>query len=533
MSEEREQLPLDARLLSLAIIELNISRRNVAIYPEDHPLIKQAIGKAFAHLQSLFEIRNEITLAVAKDVLIIDDYFLEKKNPVYRDFASALFAMGIASVSFISGVTEDEITLFHRVLTLDPEEIRAKGGINALVEEMGITHIRPQSVDYSAFHFSEGDTRKEDQTNVWEDYTYGLLRGQLITEEDAAKIRGIPPEMFARIVNRTMNNDAGQEAYDNVITAYLKKSSEERRLRKGSLGDLSAFISGLKPALKKQFLSGTFRFLSPDPMLAKTISEQFTSDQLMDLLREINERDEIIPETLRTIMEKFASIGQKEFVMDTKLIPSGVSLFDDIQLDPEMARLFRKDRYDDFVSADYKKELQIIMGRDVQSATGAVVRDVQKECEDELLDSYTTAVCFELLDREGMLSEEELEKVSDYLKRNSRMFVETGQFHELVKIHDFSKTLVDRPAYASVSREVFEEMRSEVFIQQFLSFLRFWGRKNREDAIELSKRLSKSLTEPLFHALIEEENSSLRGFYLSILSSFGQDVGGLSGETCL
>jgi len=35
-------------------------------------------------------VRPEITLAVAKDVLIIDDRQLDAKNPVYREFALAL-----------------------------------------------------------------------------------------------------------------------------------------------------------------------------------------------------------------------------------------------------------------------------------------------------------------------------------------------------------------------------------------------------------------------------------------------------------
>ncbi|MGW8272751.1 MAG: hypothetical protein ACWGN7_05110, partial [Thermodesulfovibrionales bacterium] len=72
MQQDKEKLPLDAKLLSLAIIELNISRRNVSIDPENHPSVRNSIKKAHGHLQSLFELRSEITLAAAKDTLVID-----------------------------------------------------------------------------------------------------------------------------------------------------------------------------------------------------------------------------------------------------------------------------------------------------------------------------------------------------------------------------------------------------------------------------------------------------------------------------
>lgn len=74
MIKKKENLPLDTRLLSDAIIELNISRHNVAIYPRSHPIVEKSLNLAFGYLQKLFELRKEITLAVANDMLIIDDY---------------------------------------------------------------------------------------------------------------------------------------------------------------------------------------------------------------------------------------------------------------------------------------------------------------------------------------------------------------------------------------------------------------------------------------------------------------------------
>jgi hypothetical protein len=76
MTHKNDEIPLDAKLLSYAIIELNISRRNVAIYPRDHPSVENTLTNAFKFLKQLFGMRSEITLAIAKDTIIIDSTWL-------------------------------------------------------------------------------------------------------------------------------------------------------------------------------------------------------------------------------------------------------------------------------------------------------------------------------------------------------------------------------------------------------------------------------------------------------------------------
>jgi len=184
MPEEKDKLPLDARLLSEAIIELNISRRNVAIYPKGHPSVEKALNKAFDHLGKLFELRSDITVAVAKDTLIIDDYFLDKKNPVYREFALNLNAINIAYVTFINGLTKDELYKLHSLLS---ENIKNTplNEIQEKVNESGLIHIKVGFVDFGAFKFNEGETKKEDALDepLWERYIYGLLEGTLETDD--------------------------------------------------------------------------------------------------------------------------------------------------------------------------------------------------------------------------------------------------------------------------------------------------------------------------------------------------------------
>ena len=91
------KLPLDAKLLSNAVIELNIARHILSLYSREHQLVQLSLDKTIAILADLFELRPEISLAVAKDTLIIDERPLDPKNPVYREFALALSRMSVAA----------------------------------------------------------------------------------------------------------------------------------------------------------------------------------------------------------------------------------------------------------------------------------------------------------------------------------------------------------------------------------------------------------------------------------------------------
>lgn len=149
MTGRVENLPLDTRLLSDAIIELNISRHNVAIYPRNHPVVEKSLSLVFEHLKKLFELRHDITLAIAKDTLIIDDFSLDKKNPVYREFALCLYRMHIASLTFMSGLTQEEIYAFHSFL-LEPARNYSPEDVQTSFNKHRISHIKAEFIDYSA-----------------------------------------------------------------------------------------------------------------------------------------------------------------------------------------------------------------------------------------------------------------------------------------------------------------------------------------------------------------------------------------------
>src|SRR5512143_490435 len=182
-----QEVPLDMRLLTEAVIELNISRKNVGIYPPGHIQIAKSIDRVFQFLERLFEIRSEMTLGVAKDTLLVGQDYLDQKNPVYRDFALSMNQRGIAAVTFVRGLEREELTRFHRILTTKPDDIEAAGGIEKVMAGSSIGHIRIMAVDYGSFHVTEeqeiatpqGKADEKQDLALWQDFVSHLSAGTL------------------------------------------------------------------------------------------------------------------------------------------------------------------------------------------------------------------------------------------------------------------------------------------------------------------------------------------------------------------
>jgi len=224
--KKKDKLPIDAKLLTDALIELNISRRSVGLYPPEHPITKESLGKAFDFLQKLFEIRSSITIGIAKDTLVVDEYTLERKNPVFRDFALSIHAKGIAAITFYSGATMDELLGLHQLITA--KDVPVGKAFIELAEKKGLTHIKLSPLDISKFGFIEGSFReKASDVKIWEDYIYGLLEGRLSDSDAEGVILGLPPEVIADFINREMDEDTSEVSYDKVITTYLRRREEK------------------------------------------------------------------------------------------------------------------------------------------------------------------------------------------------------------------------------------------------------------------------------------------------------------------
>ncbi len=519
MAENVEKVPIDARLLSDAIIELNISRRNVSIYPQNHPSVDKSLSRAFSLMQKLFELRPEITLAVAKDTLIIDDRYLEKKHPVYREFALHMSALNIAYVTFLTGLTKEELYAFHRYISSKVDDSRSES-LEEKFRDLNLIHIRAGFVDYSSFAFDEGktDTGLATREDLWERYVYGLLEGTLQPDGVSDEMCEIPPEVLARLLNRVAADDIREESYDQVITSYMRRSSESA-FSSRDIRRLLDFINGLKPELKRQFLSSTVRTVAKDMDAAYKALSGTSVDEIIELLSAINEQKMVIPEALKNLLDKLSHLPQES--MDG-VMNGDSALIDDIFLSPEIVNLLGAGDFKAYVDDSYQREIQKLMDYKTGNAPLGL-RELEKEYSDDVVEKDFNQTILEILPL-PILKEDEYRFFLNRVREQIDHFIWTGQYGQILNILGVLASNVEKGVFPDLASEVIDAMHSSEFVDTVIESFRIVGRRVGDEAWRLCEHYGDRIISPLFDALISEEVSAVRKFFVGILQRFGDRI---------
>jgi hypothetical protein len=518
----KSDLPLDTRLLSEAIYELNISRHNVSIYPRNHPIVEKSLGQAYSFLLKLFELRNEVTLAIAKDTLIIDDNYLDKKNPVYKDFATCLSQKSIAYLTFMSGLTKEELYSLHQFLLADIQN-SSSDQIQNIINDYKFIHIKIGLVDYAAFHFTEGKlSPEESETSIWEKYVYGLLEGKLVTENTSMGIQEIKPSKLAAIINKFDIEAFKEESYDRVITSYVRKSMDTA-FSVMELRTLLNFINGLKPELKRQFLSSVVGNIAGDMESAQKALKEMSLDEVINLLDHINEQMIVIPDTLKNVLDKFAHINHEK--VDQTSYGSGL-IEDDILLSSEITSLLSEANFGAFVSETYQGEILQLLKYDSKQTIGDQLKDFDHEWKDEEIETVFSLALLEVLspEREDILSPEDYVAFVDILKEQAIQLIDTCQYKEVLKIIKVLESNIakdDCPDEASTHMQYFY---SKDFIGSIIDSFSVMGKQQRGDVIPLTNHYGAQMIPYLMDSLIDEESPTARRFILSLLTGFSEKV---------
>lgn len=516
---QQENLPLDARLLSNAIIELNISRHNVSIYPAGHPLVIKSLNRAFEFLEKLFELRDEITLAIAKDTIIIDEHSLDKKNPVYKDFALHMHRMNIAYVTFVNGLTSDELYSFHRFLLEDTEGI-SLDEIKERFLEYNLTHIRLGFIDYRAFTLGEIEAgEKENKKRLWEWYVHGLLTGELNLDSQPERLHEIPPDLLARILNKMSTDEIKEEAYDRVIADYLRESSE-RSLTGKDIRRILEVIDGLNPELKKQFLASSSRELSKrDISYVEKMLKETPVEDVIEFIKKFSEHGVSMPDDLRNLINKFSRLAPERI---ENIDMGGDIIADDIVLPPDVTSLLSGGGFEEYVNEAYEKEIRRLLNMEAQVINPEMAKELENQWNEETIDKDFTHIVLDILssDKSEILDEEDYRLLSIFLPRQMKEFIDTGQYGEALRIIETCEERIRKKA-----KDLPLSIDSDELLSSLADSLRVVGRRNKDEAIKLCSYYGEKIIPYLIHALITEGSQTTRSLLLNILISFGERSG--------
>jgi hypothetical protein len=436
MAEEKpkteEKLTIDARLLSEAVIEFNISRKNVGLYPPGHIRITNAIDKAFGHITKLFEYRSSITLGITKNSLIIDNKALDSRNPVYRECARSFHDLGIAGITFQTGLQKGELVRLHEIMTRkDPPT--GKAIVEAAVDA-DIKYLKLSPIDHTSFKFISDKSRMGDGKggagggrDTTEDYVYGLLEGKLAGGgvDDSRVLLGLSAKDIAAAIEKS--EEKSEESYDHVISAYMSKTDKDR-LSPLAMKKLVSVMDNLSEDARQQFLSRASSHLASDIQSVEHTLRNMPASEIEKITEFFTNKASGLPDSLKNVIDKLSTLssdkGKFAFDMQT---PKG-TLLHDIDMGETLKDLFSEDKFESYVSTGYKKQLERMLAAPVEAVQGQI-KDLDKECHPDVVDRVTSEIMLEVINQPSMERDDYLNIITT-LTHQATDFVMTGRFDE-------------------------------------------------------------------------------------------------------
>lgn len=220
-----------AREVADFLIELSIALHKHAIYPAGHPLLDQAVEVLVTRTTALLhELRPTITFAVARRQLIIEGVATDPNHPVLTELAQRLFRHHIGALRVSHGVTRDELRGLLTTVSVDAGRLEVPIGLGDPDVLQQWPHLRLFALTFEQLQLLQeeddetGDApRRTSAAALW----VGLARAALAAEGEELVLTD--PSVIAQAINTHLRD----EAYDQVVVAYLLQIANELKQRTG------------------------------------------------------------------------------------------------------------------------------------------------------------------------------------------------------------------------------------------------------------------------------------------------------------
>lgn len=514
---------LDTKLLSNFIYQMNIVRRQGSAYPPGHQVIVTAAERTLKVLEQLTRSAPQITIGIARDRLMLGSAQLDPGNPVYREYARALFAHGLVAVTIHRELQAEELCTFCRLLACKPDEMLEQNGLVAASAAAGIEHIGLTPLDFRQFQtrevFRPSDFHPAETAaspSPWDRFVGSLLaslEGEQTTT--APNDPSATPERLANVLSARAA--AGCEGYDQAITTFLRDLDREQLsqgLHNRQLDRFRTFVSELQAPLRRQFLTSTFSALAVQEERAEEILSRFSNEILLDALSDLNERQGDIPPFILHLLSQLAPHGTA--------LPHAKRPGSPADACVPLKLVFNKHRADDFVPEDYQALLRQCPARQpAPTLPPEVIEGLRNSIDEQTMEQRLCAIISHLLQTGGSQSQQS--GLKNQLAALIRHFVATGDFASLADLHR-QFACRDAETTASSGDNPTAIFASYHFTREIVRALSIWPPEKLPEIRELIHQVGTPFIPLLLDCLADEPDRTLRYQYLQLLGAMGPAI---------
>ena len=515
----------DKPLLTTFLHELNISRRQLSLYPPEHPQITTSVNRTLEILEDLFQSDPVITLGIAPDALYFEQLWLDKEDPANREFAQFFSSLGIASISFRRGLKSSELIRFNLLLRSDPGTAESFGHFDKLLEQHHIEHISVILIDYDAFQ-ARSDLAGNGSTaenHLWESFLHGLHSGILdFGNPDSTLDLGTIADIFnQKLVGSQAERDQSSRSIGLFIeNSLLPKTTPQ--IPSDNDKKLAMLLEQLSPDAQQEFLNSAFQTLDRHRDEAPDVLKKIPRHLIQNTIAGKDRQDLNLSSRLFGLINNLASSPDQEFQQNIKTKSAPLST--------EMVRarldvLFSEEQQDSYMPDSYQSALHSILSNKI---TGTIPDEekqkLKEQIETQSVEENCVAIIFELLQNQP--DPEQEKSIEQNLLELSRFFLDVGDFVNLRAIYDnWSEYLYSGHSAATVFDEkVLSSHTQSTFMAEVLDGIDLWGEEKHQEIADYIIAVGEPYSESVIEFLGLAPKWSERQLWMEILEGIGGDA---------
>ncbi len=500
--------------LSNFVHELNVFRRQVALYPPAHPKTLTGADKILAELVKLRKYGDSISLGVTPDSLLFNGDHLDTDNPSCRDLGAFFSTLDIAVISFYQSLEATELIEFWRLLS-DRTIGRSTTSLDSALKEYQINHIRLRITDYRTF---TSDTETPElttvKTDVWKEFVQSLIPGH---DGVGVDDHGNHAEQLAQMLNNSAN-DTDCSALTSRLVHHLIEQS--RRSADGIGRQLYEFSKKLKPNIRQSFHQDTLQTLDDRPDLAQEIIPVLPGDFISEALLSHTNKMQPLSTRLTDLLSTFAASALEKDCR--RVIQSGQTATTQLQ-QADIELLMLEDQHHEYLPDQYQQALQKILAGNIQGNLPEVLaHKYRNSLSEQMIEHQCCAIIFDLLEMDADSETEGI--LQNNLIDMSRFFLDTGDFKALQKTLSRWMSFINsrRSITNLLTDRFYGSQTQDSFIGDVLRSIPTWHNEKYAEIIDYLTEVGEPYVEPLIDRLAEEKEIELRKIWMKLLLELGK-----------
>lgn len=498
--------------------ELNVFRRQSALYPRTHPKTLAGANKILAELARLNTFGDRISLGIVPDNLVFNGSLLDPDNPSCRDLGMFFSKLDIAVVSFHQGLTTLELIDFLQLLSARTSGHHSTP-LHKILENHQIFHVSLAQVDYDSFTSlaTDNSAPASSETAVWQDFIEDMLSADKGTN---SPFDTHGTDRLAQILNsNSLPEKEGSAMISKLVDCLFERSLASMA---GIGGQLYEFSKKLKPDMRQQLYDDTLLALEQQPQEAKTIIPGLTGEFISDALISHSSKEHKLSQRLTDLLGAFAQ-NNTAAVSPRIVQPDGGNAPELLQSNIEL--LFLEDQLDEYLPETYQHALQKILTGEVQ---GSLAEDLAEKYRNSLAEQMIEHQCceiiFDLLAADVDTGTEEI--MQNNLVDLSRFFLDTGDFQALRKTLSRWMSYVNsgRSQTNLLTEKMYSAQLTHSFLEAVLNSVPLWCYEKFADICEYLTEVGESYAPLLIERLGNETDTELRKIWMQLLLELGNNA---------